>query len=101
MTITAAVLLALAALLAGLYLGHRWATHDSRIDFTQLERRYERVIRFAKDCIEVNAPARGRTVIRDDRGAIVDLLEPPTRCGTSALMAREFIEERRRRKSLH
>jgi hypothetical protein len=101
MTPLTAALLALATFLAGLYLGHRWAAHDARVDFAQLERRYQKVIRFAEDYIEANAPARGRTVIRDERGAIVDLLDPPTRCGTSALMAREFIEERRQRISLH
>lgn len=101
MTALTAALLALATFLAGLYLGHRWAAHDARVNFTQLERRYQKVIRFAEGYIEAQAEPRGRTVIRNDLGAIVDLLDPPTRCGTSALIAREFIEGRRRRKSLH
>ena len=66
MTITAAALLALATFLVGLYLGHRWATHDARIEFAQLERRYQNVIGFAEAYIEANAPIRGHTVIRND-----------------------------------
>ena len=97
MTITAAALLALATFLVGLYLGHRWATHDARIEFAQRERRYQKVIRFAQAYIEANAPVRGHAVIRNDAGAIVDLHAPLWQCGTSALAAKAMIEEVRQR----
>ena len=100
MTITAATLLALATFLIGIYLGHRWATYDARIHLAQLERRYQKVIGFADAYIEANAPTRGCTVIRNDSGDIVDLLEPPIRCGTPALLAQQRLEEHRQRKSL-
>jgi len=95
------VFVGLVSLLAGLFLGHRWATHDARINFAQLERGYQRVVGFAEDYIEANAPRQGHTVIRNDSGAIVDLLEPPIRCGTPALLAQKFLDEHRRRKALH
>lgn len=101
MTPLTIALLSLATFLVGLYLGHRWATHDARIDFAQRERRYQKVIRFAQACIETNAPVRGHTVIRNDAGAIVDLLAPLWQCGTSELAAKAMIEEIRQRNTPH
>lgn len=93
MTPLTIALLALATFLVGLYLGHRWGSHDARVDFAQRERRYQKMIRFAQAYIEANAPVRGHTVIRNDAGAIVDLLAPLWQCGTSALAAQAMIEE--------
>lgn len=54
MTPLAIVLLALATFAFGLYLGHRWATHDDRIKLGELERRYQSVAKHKHSCNGTN-----------------------------------------------
>ena len=98
MTITAAALLALATFLAGLYLGHRWGGHDARVEANEQKRRFQRLLRFAESYIDAHAEAQHWSVERNEAGAIVDIFDPPIRCGTPARLAREMLEERRRQK---
>lgn len=98
MTLVGVVLLALASLLLGLYLGHRWATHDARIKLASQARRLQRVIDFADDYIERSATQRAWHVIRDPDGHIVELA---MRCGTPTLLAKKRLDERTRRMTLH
>jgi hypothetical protein len=100
MTTTVAIVLAVAVFAAGLYLGHRWGSHDSRIDAAQLRRQSARILRFAAPYIEAHAEQAGWLVDRDVDGHIVDV-HPLIRCGTPAVLAKELLEEQRRRKSLH
>ena len=69
-----------------------------RDELVCLEKRYRKVIDFADAYIVANAPRRALHVIRDEEGHIVDLL---MRCGTTAILATEMQEERRRRQALH
>jgi hypothetical protein len=101
MTITAAALLALATFLAGLYLGHRWGSHDARVEANEQKRRFQRILRFAEPYIDAHADAQHWQVDRNAGGEIIDLHEPPIRCGTAALAMQEFLEDRRLRKALH
>jgi hypothetical protein len=101
MTITAAALLALATFLTGLYLGHRWGSHDARVEANEHKRRFQRILRFAEPYIDAHAEAQHWQVDRNASGEIIDLGEPPIRCGTPALAMKELLEDRRRRKALH
>ena len=100
MTITAA-LLALATFLAGLYLGHRWGSHDARVEANEHTRRFQRILRFAEPYIDAHAETQRWQVDRNAGGEIIDLHQPPIRCGTAALAMQEFLEDRRLRKALH
>ena len=66
MTITAA-LLALATFLAGLYLGHRWGSHDARVEANEQKRRFQRILRFAEPYIDAHADAQHWQVDRNAR----------------------------------
>jgi hypothetical protein len=101
MTITAAALLALATFLAGLYLGHRWGSHDARVEANEHKRRFQRILRFAEPYIDAHAETQRWQIDRNAGGEIIDLHQPPIRCGTPALAMKELLEDRRRRKSLH
>jgi len=92
--------LALATLLAGLYLGHRWGSHDARVEANDQKGRFQQILRFAEPYIDAHAEAQHWQVDRNAGGEIIDLHEPPIRCGTPALAMKEFLEDRRRRKSL-
>jgi hypothetical protein len=101
MTITATTLLTFATFLAGLYLGHRWGSHDARVEANNQRRRFRRLLRFAEPFIDAHADAQQWSVERNAAGEIIDIHHPPIRCGTSALMAQQVLDEHRRRKSLH
>ena len=101
MTPLSIALLALATFILGLYLGHRWGSHDARLEADDQQRRCQRILRFATPYIDAHAEAHGWLVDRNPDGEIIDLHEPPIRCGTPAMLAREMIEEQRRRKALH
>ena len=93
----AITILALATLCLGLYLGHRWGGHDARVEANDHQRRFRRLLRFAEPCIEAHAEAQHWSVERNAAGAIIDIHDPPIRCGTPALLARQMIEERQRK----
>lgn len=101
MTPLTVAILALIIFVAGLCLGHRWGSHDSRIEARQHKRRADRILGFATPYIEANASRSGWSIERDAGGRIIDLHEFPTRCGTPALLAKELLAERARRRSLH
>jgi len=101
MTPPSIVLLALTTFALGLYLGHRWGSHDAHVEANDQKRRLRRILRFAGPYIDAYAEARHWTVDRDADGEIIDLHEPPIRCGTPALVLKEHTEERQRRKALH
>ena len=101
MTSLTIALLALATFLAGLYLGHRWGSHDARLEAEDQQRRCQRILRFATPYIDAHAEAHGWLVDRNQDGAIIDLHGPPIRCGTNALVLKEYLEERQRRKALN
>lgn len=86
------------ALVAGLFVGHRLAAKRGLEELDRLRRRYQRVVDFADEYIEANAPRRALHVIRDEEGHIVDLL---MRCGTPSLAMHELLEEKRRQRALH
>lgn len=92
---------ALAIFLLGIYLGHRWGSHDARIEADTQRRRCQRILDFAAPYIDAHAEAERWTVDRNKDGEIIDLHEPPIRCGTHALMLEEMLAERDRRKALH
>lgn len=101
MTITAATLLALSTFFLGLYLGHRWGGHDARVEANDHKRRFQRLLRFAEPYLDAHAEAQHWSVERNTAGEIIDIHDPPIRCGTSVLMARQILDEHRRRKALH
>jgi hypothetical protein len=43
----------------------------------------------------------GWRIDRNAAGEIIDLQAPPIRCGTPAIVLKEYMEEKRRRKALH
>ena len=89
---------ALGAFVVGFYLGRRAVEAQYREQMTALERQYQKVIDFADEYIEANAPRRALHVIRNADGHIVELL---MRCGTSALLAKEMLQEKQLRRALH
>jgi hypothetical protein len=91
-------LLALATLVLGVYLGRRSTRHGHHAELASQARQIQRVIDFADEHIERVAPSRGLHIIRNADGHIVELA---TRCGTNALVLKEYLEERQRRKALH
>lgn len=101
MTPLAITFLALATFLVGLYLGHRWGSHDARVEANEQKRRFQRILRFAEPYIDAHADAQHWQVDRNDAGEIIDLHQPPIRCGTPALAMKELLEDKRRRKALH
>jgi len=94
-------LLALATFAAGLYLGYRWGSHDARVEANDQKRRFQRILRFAEPYIDAHAEAQHWQVDRNAGGDIIDLHEPPIRCGTPQLLTKQILEEHRRRKALH
>lgn len=98
MTPLALALLALSTFAAGLYLGRRSTHAGHRQELASQARQFQRVIDFADNYIERTAPHRGLHVIRNDDGHIVELA---TRCGTNALVLKEYLEEKQRSKALH
>jgi hypothetical protein len=101
MTPLTLALLALSTFAAGLYLGHRWGSHDARIEANEQKRRFQRLLRFAEPYIDANAEVLGWRIDRNAAGEIIDLQAPPIRCGTPAIVLKEYMEEKRRRKALH
>ena len=90
-----------AIFLLGLYLGHRWGSHDARIEADTLRRRCQRILGFAAPYIDAHAEAECWIVDRNEDGEITDLHGPPIRCGTHGLLLKEMLAERDRRKTLH
>jgi hypothetical protein len=101
MTPLAITFFALTTFLLGLYLGHRWGSHDARVEANEHKRRFQRILRFAEPYIDAHAETQRWTIDRNASGEIIDLGAPPIRCGTPALAMKELLEERRRRKALH
>jgi hypothetical protein len=101
MTTLAIIALLLATFVLGLYLGHRWGSHDAHVAANDQKHRFQRLLRFAEPYIDAHADSQHWQVDRNDAGEIIDLHEPPIRCGTPALAMKEFLEDRRRRKALH
>lgn len=97
----AIAVLAFATFFLGLFLGHRWGSHDARVEADNQRRRCQRILRFSAPYIDAHADAERWTVDRNKDGEIIDLHEPPIRCGTHALMLEEMLAERDRRKALH
>ncbi len=93
--------LALATFLLGLYLGHRWGSHDARIEANEQKRRFQRLLRFAEPYIYADAEAQHWEVDRNAAGEIIDIHDPPVRCGTPAVMMKELRDDLRRGKALH
>jgi hypothetical protein len=98
MTPLTIVLLVFAALVLGVYLGRRSTRHGHRAELAMQARQFQRVVDFADEYIERVAPSRGLHVIRNDDGHIVELA---IRCGTPALVLKEYLEERQHRMALH
>jgi hypothetical protein len=101
MTPLAITFLALTTFLLGLYLGHRWGSHDARVEANEQKRRFQRILRFAEPYIDAHAETQRWQVDRNAGGEIIDLHQPPIRCGTPALAMKELLEDKRRRKALH
>jgi len=93
MTTLLVILIALAALILGFYLGRRSAASRWQEERRDLEYHYDGVIDYVDDYIEANAARWGVRVRRNAKGRIVAL---PIRCGTPAL-AMELMEKRRQR----
>lgn len=88
--------LTLATFALGLYLGYRWGSHDAPINAEQQALRTQRIIRFAAPYIEVDAPKKGWTIIRDSKGRIIDIEGPPIRCRTPGAL-QDLLGARRHR----
>ena len=93
--------IAFAIFLLGLFLGHRWGSHDERIEADTQRRRCQRSLRFATPYIDAHAEVERWAVDRNEDGEITDLHGPPIRCGTHGLLLKEMLAERDRRKTLH
>ena len=101
MTPLTIALIALAAFFLGLYLGHRWGSHDARVEADDLKRRFQRILRFAQPYIDAHAEEQRWMVDRNETGEVIDIHGPLNQCGTPALLLKEMLAERERRKSLH
>lgn len=75
-------LAALGTFVIGLYLGHRWGSHDARVEANDQKRRTQRILQFAAPYIEAHADSLDWRVDRNDAGEILDMHAPPIRCGT-------------------
>jgi hypothetical protein len=98
MSVAVAIIIGIIAFSLGLFFGHKLSARRHHEELARVERGYQRVIDFADEYIEANAPHRAFHVIRNADGHIVQLL---MRCGTSALLAKDMLQEQRRRKALH
>ncbi|MCU0694835.1 MAG: hypothetical protein MUF54_25970 [Polyangiaceae bacterium] len=83
------------AFVAGLYLGHRWGGHDAHVEANDQKRRFQRLLRFAEPYIDAHADAQHWNVDRNDAGEIIDLHEPPIRCGTPHFFSQDLLEAKR------